>query len=158
MKTFVMAAAAALALAATPAMARDFTGLRAEVTAGWDDAINNRDVTDVTYGVTVGVDAEVTDKVIAGLEINADNAFDRRDIGASARLGYAFNDTVMAYGKIGYTNFEDAARRKLDGLRVGGGLELNVTDNIFTGVEYRYTDFEQNVGKHGVVARIGYRF
>lgn len=158
MKKIFFAAALAASVFSAPAMARDFTGLRAEVTAGWDDAINNRDVTDVTYGVTVGVDAEVTDKVIAGLELNADNVFDRRDLGVSARVGYAFNDTVMAYGKVGYANFEDAARRKLDGLRVGGGLELNVTDNIFTGVEYRYTDFERNVGKHGVVARIGYRF
>ena len=86
MKRFMIAAALAATALTAPAMAAPneaFTGARVEVTAGLDDAINNRDVTDVTYGVTAGVDFPVGTQFTAGVEANVDNAFDRRDIGAS---------------------------------------------------------------------------
>lgn len=156
-KIMITAALAATALA-TPAMANDFTGARVEVTAGVDDAINNFDATEVTYGATVGVDFPLGEKVTVGVEANVDNVFDRRDIGASARLGYVVTDNVLVYGKAGYANYKDAFSRELDGLRVGGGFEVNVSENTFVGAEYRYSDLEANTGKHGVFARLGLRF
>ncbi len=158
MKTFMIAAAMAATALATPAMANDFTGARVEVTAGVDDAINNFDVTDVTYGATVGVDFPVGEKFTAGVEANVDNVFDRRDVGASVRVGYVAFEDVLVYGKAGYANYKDAFSRELDGLRVGGGFEVNVSDNTFVGAEYRYSDFEGNTGKHGAFARLGLRF
>lgn len=154
----MIAAALATAAMAAPAYANDFTGARVEVTAGVDDAINNVDVTDVTYGATVGVDFPVGESVTLGVEANVDNVFDRRDVGASARVGYVVADNVLAYGKAGYANYKDAFSRELDGLRLGGGFEVNVSDNTFVGAEYRYSDFQSNAGKHGVFARLGLRF
>ena len=112
----------------------------------------------IPHGAAVGLDTNLTKNTIVGVEFTADNVFDRRDLGVGVRAGVVVVDTVLVYGKVGYTNFKDAYNRELDGLRLGGGLEVNLTDTIFTGVEYRYTDFEQNTGKHGVHARVGIRF
>lgn len=158
MKNVMMAAAAVLAFATTPAFANDFTGPRLEVTAGVDDVTSARDTTDITYGATVGFDVSLSENVIAGLEANVDNVFDRRDIGASARLGYTVTDNMLVYGKVGYANFKDTFSRELDGLRAGAGLELAVTENVYAGVEYRYTDFEAGIGKHGGLVKLGLRF
>lgn len=158
MKKLLTLAAFSLAAIATPAMATDFTGPRVEVTAGADDVTGVRDTTDVTYGATVGFDFRVAGPVIAGVEANLDNVFDRRDVGASARVGVEATDNLLVYGKVGYANYKDVFSRELDGLRVGGGLELAVTKNVFAKVEYRYSDLEANVGKHGGLVGIGLRF
>lgn len=141
-----------------PAYANDFTGVRVEVTAGVDDVINNPDATDVTYGATVGADFELVKSVIFGVEANVDNVFDRTDVGTSARLGYVVDNSVLLYGKVGYANYENVFSKNLDGFRVGGGLEVNVFRNVFVGAEYRYSDFESDVGKHGVLGKVGFRF
>ena len=146
---------------ATPAMAADFTGPRVEVTAGVDDFRNVRDFNDVTYGVAVGLDTTaITDKVIVGVEASVDNVFNKqREIAGSVRLGYVVAPNVLVYGKAGYANLSDAfAGKNLDGVRVGGGLEIALTDNIYTGAEYRYSDLSNNVGKHQGLVKIGFRF
>lgn len=156
MKKIIFAAAVALGLSAAPAMARDFQGPRFEVTAGADDVTNGVDPTDVTYGAALGYDLQFG-KVVAGVEATAANVFDRADLGVGARLGYVVNDNVLAYARGGYTNL-DLGRRSVDGLTVGGGLEVNVTGPVYTKVEYRYTDFEGGLGRHGGLVGIGVRF
>ncbi len=157
MKSIAIVAAAAAFVAATPAMASDFAGPRIEVTAGADDVTAGVDPTDVTYGVGVGYDLQFG-KVVAGVEAAVDNVFDRRDIGVGARLGYVINDNVLAYGKVGYSDWRQVAGRSVEGLRVGGGLEVNVAGPVYGKVEYRYTDFEGNLGKHGGLVGVGLRF
>lgn len=149
--------AAAAALFATPAMARDFSGPRVEVTAGADDVTAGVDPTDVTYGAGIGYDLQFG-KVVAGVEAGVDNVFDRRDIAVGARLGYVLNENVLAYGKIGYSNFKPTTRLELEGVRLGAGLEVNVAGPVYGKVEYRYTDFDGNVGKHGGLVGVGIRF
>lgn len=158
MKTFVMAAAAALALAATPAMANDFTGVRAEVTAGLDDVTGGVDPTKVTYGAGVGLDAELYSNVIVGVEATLDNVFDRRNVGASARLGYVVADKALIYGKVGYANWKQTTSRELEGLRLGAGVEAKLYGPVYGKVEYRYTDFNRGVGQHGGLVGLGVRF
>lgn len=158
MKSIMIASAVAAMSIATPAFANDFSGVRAELTAGVDDVTRGVDTTDVTYGVTLGVDLPVTSKAIVGVEANVDNVFDRRDIGASARVGYIVNKSTLVYAKGGYANYEDAFSRKLDGLRVGGGFEYKISNQTYIGAEYRYSDFDAGVGKHGVLAKLGIRF
>lgn len=158
MKTIAMAAAAALTLAATPALANDFTGVRAEVTAGLDDVTGGVDPTDVTYGAGVGLDAELYKNVIVGVEATVDNVFDRRNIGAAARVGYVVADTALVYAKVGYANWKQTTTRELEGLRVGGGIEANLVGPVYGKVEYRYTDFNRGVGQHGGLVGIGLRF
>jgi len=58
----------------------------------------------------------------------------------------------------GYTNYRDVFSRELDGLRLGGGVEANISDNTFVSVEYRHTDFEAGVGKHAGLIGLGLRF
>lgn len=162
MKKIVLAAAA-LAATATPAMANPFTGVRAEVTAGVDDVTakvrtQDIDLTDITYGAAVGFDAELYKNVIVGLEANLDNVFDRRNVGASARLGYVVADKVLVYGKVGYANWKQTTTRELEGLRLGGGVEANLAGPVYGKVEYRYTDFDRGVGQHGALVGVGLRF
>lgn len=156
-KTLAVATSVAALALATPAFANDFGGVYAEVTAGYDDVIGQRDTTDVTYGAAVGVNVPVTNRVVVGVEATVDNVFDRRDVGANARLGYVLGK-FMPYAKVGYANYKDVLSRDLDGFRAGGGVEYNVGKNSYIKVEYRYTDFEKNVGKHGVLGGVGIRF
>jgi outer membrane immunogenic protein len=156
-KTFALVAATAAAFAATPALASDFAGPRIEVTAGADDVTRGVDPTDVTYGAGLGYDLQFG-RVVAGVEATVDNVFDRRDLGVGARLGYVVNDNVLLYGKAGYSNWRQVAGRSTEGLRLGGGLEVNVAGPVYAKAEYRYTDFEGNLGRHGGLVGVGIRF
>jgi len=158
MKNFVISTAvAALAIVATPAFAGDFSGPRLEATAGVDNVDRGVDPTDVSYGVGAGYDLQFG-KVVAGIEASVDNVFDRRDVGVGARLGYVLNENVLLFTKVSYSNWKPTNRLTLEGVRVGGGLEVNVAGPVYAKVEYRYTDFEGATGKHGGLVGLGYRF
>ena len=158
MKKILFVAAAAAALSAAPAMAADFSGPRIEVTAGADDVTAGVDTTDVTYGAALGYDIQLN-KLVIGVEATAANVLEKADLGAAARLGYVLNDNVLAYGRVGYTRLERPQTTvKAEGLTVGGGLEVNVAGPVYGKVEYRYTDFEGNLGRHGGLVGIGLRF
>lgn len=169
MKKLIALAALATAAFTTPAMASDFAGPRFEVTAGADDVTGGVDATDIAYGAALGYDLQFG-KVVVGAEATAANIFDRADLGVAARLGYVLNENVLAYGRVGYTNLERPqtcngarpavclASANLEGVAVGGGLEVNVAGPVFAKTEYRYTDFEGNVGRHGVLVGVGIRF
>jgi len=156
MKKLIALAALATAAFATPAMASDFAGPRFEVTAGADDVTGGVDPTDITYGAALGYDLQLG-KVVVGAEATAANVFDRADLGAAARLGYVLNENVLAFTRVGYSNL-DLGARSADGLTVGGGLEVNVAGPVFAKAEYRYTDFEGNLGRHGGLVGVGIRF
>jgi outer membrane immunogenic protein len=156
MKKLIALAALATAAFASPAMASDFAGTRIEVTAGADDVTGGVDPTDVTYGGVLGYDMQIG-KVVVGVEATAANVFDRADLGAAARLGYTLNKNVLAYTRVGYTNL-DLGARSADGLAVGGGLEVKLIGSTFAKAEYRYTDFEGGLGRHGGLVGFGLRF
>lgn len=171
MKKYMIALAAATTVA-TPAMANDFSGPRFEVTAGADDVTNGADATDVVYGAALGYDVQLG-KLVLGVEATAANVFERADLGAAARLGVKAAHNVLVYGRVGYNDLERpitcAARigirppvcsdtPNLDGVTVGGGLEAALVGPVFGKVEYRYTDFAGNVGRHGGLVGVGFRF
>lgn len=158
MKKLLITAALAMGLVATPALANDFTGIRAEITTGIDDVTNGVDLTDVTYGAGLGADAELYKNVIVGVDANLDNVFDRRNVAASARLGYVVANRVLVYGKVGYANWKQTTSTELEGLRLGGGVETKLRGQTYLKAEYRYTDFEGPVGQHGGLVGIGVRF
>ena len=160
-KFTVLIAAAGVALAAAcqpaEASANEFGGVYVAATAGLDDVTSRPDTTDVVYGANAGVNIPLGDAIV-GVEATLDNVFeDQREFGASARLGYTF-DQVMLYGEAGYANYRDVFSQELDGLRVGGGLEYNISDNAYVSAEYRYTDFEAGAGKHAGLVGLGIRF
>lgn len=163
MKNFVLAAAAVAVLTAGTASAQsndNFLGVRGELHAGAADVRNARDVEELRYGVTVGVDAPLGDRFTLGVETEASNVFDNdgRELGVGARLGYAATDNVLLYGRAGYVNLDDARRHTLDGLALGAGAEWRLGERSFVSTEYRYTDFNQNVDSHGVRVGLGVRF
>ena len=156
MKKLILATTVAFGLVSAPAMANDFSGTRIEVTAGADDVTGGVDPTDVTYGGVLGYDLQFG-KVVLGVEATAANVFDRADLGAAARLGSTLNKNGLAYGRVGYTNL-DLGAQSVDGLSVGGGLEVKLVGPVFTKVEYRYTDFDGGLGRHGGLVGFGLRF
>ena len=168
---FLLPALAAAALAATPAAAQqrtnsNFTGPRIEVNAGVEDVTNSRrNFNDVTYGAAIGADGALGDRFTLGGEVSVSNPLDDtgRQFGAAARLGYALDRNVLAFGRVGYTNvdidgLQNIEEANLEGLTLGGGVNFALTPNLYTSVEYRYTDFEHNIGSHGARVGVGLRF
>ena len=152
--------ASALTLA-TPALADNdnFVGPRVGVSAGVNDITNSVDVDEVVYSADVGVDFPLGENATFGVEAFSENVFDdNRTLGAAARLGYAVSDNALLFTRAGYTNYSDVLSGDLDGLTVGGGVEVAFTENLYTKVEYRYSDFEQNIGSHGALIGVGLRF
>jgi outer membrane immunogenic protein len=158
MKKYLAPLAAAAVFITTPAMANDFAGVRGEATAGLDNVTDGVDPTKVTYGFGAGLDAKLYNNVIVGVEATVDNVFDRRNVGAGARLGYVIADKALVYGKVGYSNWKQTTTAELEGLRVGGGVEANLYGPVYGKIEYRYTDFDGGVGQHGGLVGLGVRF
>lgn len=195
MKHFLVATAA-LAMAST-AHAADFTGPRVELRTGWDrvsiDGVRSADPATVdvdaredgiAYGLALGYDHALGDRVIVGVEAAvdlSDNDFagtvgtlrydvdPKRDIELAARLGTKLTDSILLYGKVGYSNARVKTRLTSgsttiadssngDGVRIGGGLEVALTDRVYAKAEYRYTDYEAGVSRNQVLTGIGFRF
>lgn len=162
-KTLLTLSAAALLLAAGTASAQtnaNFTGIRAEAQAVSRDVSNTRNINDLTYAGTLGVDAPLGDRFTIGAETNVTNLFDDngREFGVGARLGYAVNEDLLVFARAGYARLDDARSRTLEGLAVGAGAEWSLSEHSFISAQYRYTDFEQGVGSHGALIGIGLRF
>lgn len=130
-------------------------------------------------GLVLGVEGEAGDSSVddcaTGVIVATDElcANAGRDLYVGGRVGYAVSPRVLLYGKAGYTNgrlsldYEDGTaatapdfsiRENLDGVRVGGGVEFAVGRNAFLSTEYRYSNYEQGVDRHQVVAGFGFRF
>jgi len=130
-------------------------------------------------GVVLGVEGEASDSTldecVTGVNVAGDElcASAGRDLYAGGRIGYAVGRNVLLYGKAGYTNarlsidYEDGTAgtaldfsnaENLDGVRVGGGLELALGPNSYAKTEYRYSNYEQGFDRHQVVAGFGFRF
>lgn len=161
MRKFALAIAATLGLIATPALAQNnFTGIRGEVTASVADINNARNLSDVNYGATVGIDAPLlgSNRFTIGAEIGSDNFFNSdRVISASARLGFVVTPRILVYGTAGYENYRNLGRN-LDGVRVGGGLEFRLIGPFYSKAEYRYSDLQANTGRHQGLVGLGLRF
>lgn len=159
MKTLLALTALVATAATTPALAQsapanaNFVGPRVEVTAGLDDVTKYRDPSQINYGFAGGIDAPLGNRFTIGAEGNVANFADYKDYGAAARIGVAVTPHLLAYGAAGYAKFQG-----LDGLRVGGGLELSTGHSLYAKVEYRYSDFQHGVGRHQGLVGVGLRF
>ena len=147
--------AIAMTALATPALAQDnFAGLHGEVDASINDVTHAQNTSAIKYGAAVGIDAPVlSNKLILGVEAQADSFATYRDYGISARVGVEVTPTVLAYGKIGYADF-----RGLSGARVGAGLQYAVTKHLYVKAEYRYSNLQQSVHQNQALAGIGVRY
>ena len=129
-------------------------------------------------GAVLGVEGEATDSSAKGCETNFVTATDRicanakRDLYVGGRVGFAVAPSTLLYAKAGYTNarfkvnYTDtatpanntSAATNLDGVRVGAGVEQKLGTNLYAKAEYRYSNYEQGVDRHQVVAGFGFRF
>lgn len=154
--------AAALAAFATPAFAANntnFTGVRAELTAGADDVRGVRDTSDINYGAAVGVDVPVGTNLTLGVEGTAGNIFERdRLLGVGARLGVAVSPRALLYAGAGYENYRLARNFELDGLRLNAGAEFAIGKVTYLKIEGRYSDLDADTGRIGGLVGVGLRF
>ena len=168
MKTVIFAAIAAACVSA-PAFAQDaapFTGPRAGVTLGYDNA---GDEDGFAYGVTAGYDLALAPRITGGVEVSlgdttvGDSGVEiSRDLAASLRLGFIATPRVLAFGKVGYatTRIETlGVGAAFEGVRFGGGLEFAATPNTYISAEYQRTEYEQNIGgRDAAMVGVGFRF
>lgn len=126
-----------------------------------------------------GIEGEVGDStadrcatgtVIAGdrLCVNAG-----RDLYVGGRVGARVGGNSLIYVKAGYTNaragvnYDDGTaattadfsdHRDLDGVRAGAGVQLGLGSHAYVRTEYRYSNYQDGVERHQVVAGLGVRF
>jgi outer membrane immunogenic protein len=108
-----------------------------------------------------------------------------RDLYAGARIGALVSPTTMLYVKGGYTNAQfnilagnsdqsTDTKFRLDGYRVGAGVEHSIGRNTYAKVEYRYSNysngridygngaasnhFDVDTDRHQITASYGIRF
>jgi outer membrane immunogenic protein len=144
-------------------------------------------------GVVVGVEGEISDSTAKTKFANGDfsgfgygNVKTNRDLYVGARVGAKVAPTTLLYVKGGYTNAKlDILSNDgttdlkqdfdLDGWRVGAGVEQAWTRNMFTKLEYRYSNYQKaevdfrgsipdssrfdvDTDRHQIVASVGVRF
>jgi outer membrane immunogenic protein len=130
-------------------------------------------------GLVIGVEGEASDSTVdecvGDVTLIGDELCARagRDLYVGGRVGTALSPNALLYGKAGYTNsrlsldYEDGTAgttgdfetgENLDGVRVGGGVELAIGRNAYAKTEYRYSNYEQGFDRHQVVAGFGFRF
>ncbi|MFB0873363.1 MULTISPECIES: outer membrane protein [unclassified Sphingobium] len=147
---------------------------------------------DVNLGsAVVGVEGEYTDSTAKSDRFDPTDQFgfgrvsQGRDLYVGARAGILANPATLVYVKGGYTNSKlnvlagntnetTDTSLKLDGWRIGGGVERAINANTFAKVEYRYSNytdgklnfpngatserFNVDTDRHQVVASVGWRF
>ena len=106
---------------------------------------------DVFFGIEgEATESEVSDANDYGTFRVALNA--TRDLYLGTRLGVYVGDTLSLYVKGGYTNagaeieYSDGTTSfdenvNMDGFRIGGGMESNLSSSLAVRVEYRYSDY-----------------
>ena len=182
---FVLAATSA-ALAATPAAAEGFRaevhGGWDHASA------DNDGESGVTYGIGLGYDLPVGKRATVGLDLSADlSSLEEcessvvlagdlacldagRDLAAAVRLGYKVSDQGTIYALAGYTTarFRFASTtpggvrtsdgENLDGFRLGAGYQHAIGGKTYGKVEYRYSNYENDVSRHQVLLGVGVNF
>ncbi|AEG47955.1 putative outer membrane protein [Sphingobium chlorophenolicum L-1] len=147
---------------------------------------------DVNLGsAVIGVEGEYTDSTAKSSRTDFTDQFgfgrvkQGRDLYVGARAGILASPNTLVYVKGGYTNTkldvlagdtnqETDTNFKLDGWRIGGGVERAINANSFAKLEYRYSKYEDahidfangassdefgiDTDRHQVVASVGWRF
>lgn len=163
-RTILLGAVAAFA-AATPAVAQDavpapvsaFTGGHIGANVGFaDEDIFGTEV--FTYGIDAGYDYDLGQAVI-GATVEAQDSKDTgRDLSIVGRAGVKAAPTVLVYGLAGYTNLKVIDGLKVDGWRVGAGVEAVVAPHFSVKVEQRYSDYEYDAHIWQTLVGAGFRF
>ena len=165
-----------------------FTGPRVEAVAGYDRIQGGGEhKSGVSYGGAVGYDIQ-TGGAVLGVEAEATGSTTDscggagsvadpqiclkagRDLYAGGRVGAVLGENTLLYAKAGYTNARvrltsndgtttsTLTGRNLDGVRVGAGIEQRIGTKAYVKAEYRYSNYQDGVARHGALAGVGIRF
>jgi outer membrane immunogenic protein len=185
-KFVALTAVATAALAATPAAAQAVQGPRVEAMVGYDAPrikVNDGGIVGtfkdegVLYGVGAGYDFALSNGASLGVDVEASDSSVKesnvagtlraeRDLYAGGRVSFPLGaDGSNVYLKGGYTNARFSAasgalrvKENLDGYRIGAGAQFAVAGKAYVGGEYRFSDYENDVRRHQIVATLGTRF
>ena len=179
MNKVTIAVAIAASALASPVLAQnngDFSGLKGTAIAGYDnidlDIAGVENVDGFLYGGSIGYDAQ-SGNIVYGAELEATESTGEisspagsvevgRDLYAGARLGYVVSDSAMLYAKAGYTNARSSSPglggANGDGVRVGGGVEFKLSNNVFARGEYRHSNYEDGVSRNQGLVGLGVKF
>lgn len=190
-----------------------FTGPRIEARLGWDSPDVRATISDgtnsisrsasksgVVYGGEVGYDHSAGQMLVLGAYVGLEGSSTKscgelygedrlcaragRNITAGARIGAVVSDSLMLYGKGGYSNgrasidYQDYELiladvdegRNFDGFHLGAGVEAKVSGGLYGRLEYVYSNYgktsvavDDAVGslkptRHQVVYAMGVRF
>ncbi len=178
----------ALAATATPAAAADGqfrAELHAGWDHARTDDFND---SGVLYGIGLGYDLNVGKNAFVGIDLSADDSTMKecetgsiiandelclragRDLAAGVRAGVNVGEGGKLYALAGYTNarFKFAyttpagvttrEAENLDGFRLGVGYQHALGGNTYGKVEYRYSNYEQDITRHQVLLGVGVSF
>ena len=165
-----------------------FRGFRAEVQVGGDRFQSQGVHDDkLAFGGAVGFDGVIADKFVVGPEFSYWRARGENktpgvsggqvqhksfeEISASVRAGYLVTPQVLVYGIGGYVSNEQ--RRAFSGVngaggfydhfhtvgyQVGAGAEYSLSQHLYTGIGYRYSNYGDNTARQRIFASAGVRF
>lgn len=165
-----------------------FGGFRAEVQAGGDRFQSQGTHDDkFGWGGAVGFDGIIANKFVIGPEFSywrgrgenvtpgvaggtvAQKSF--QELGAGIRAGYLVTPKVLVYGIGGYVDSEQ--RKAFSGVggtggyydhfhtvgyQAGAGAEYSITKHVYTGLGYRYSNYDDHTIQQRVYASAGVRF
>lgn len=166
------AAALLAAASATPAFAQDarpaFSGGHIEAIGGFDSVSAGGDSeSGIAFGIAGGYDVR-SGGAVFGVELEAAESTVEdagveasRDLYAGGRIGGVVSETVLLYGKAGYTNARASVGGtgvNFDGIRAGAGIEWLAGRNFSIRGEYRYSNYEQGLSRNQGVIGLGFRF
>jgi outer membrane immunogenic protein len=151
-------------------------------------SVGHSDDDGIVYGVGLGYDLNIGSKAFIGADLSLDDSSSRdcdhsvfaandrlcvnagRDIAAGVRLGVNLTPKDKIYALGAYTNARIKARYttaggvtthdadNLDGFRLGAGYERMLGSNTYAKLEYRYSNYEQNVDRHQLLVGVGLTF
>ena len=163
-------------------------GFRAEVEGGGDRFQSQGVHDDnLSWGGAVGFDGVIADKWVVGPEFSywhgrgenktagvaggeiAHKSF--QELGAGIRAGYLVTPKVLVYGIGGYVDNEQRkAFSGVDGAggfynhvhsvgyQAGGGVEYALAEHFYTGIGYRYSNYDDHTARQRIFASAGVRF
>jgi len=165
-----------------------FRGFRAEVQAGGDrfQSQGSHDH-NVAFGGAIGYDGLIGDRIVVGPEftywrgrgenktpgVNGGTVSHKsfNEIGAGVRAGYLVTPKLLAYASGGWVNDEQRKaftgtateagfynHTNTDGYQLGGGVEYSLTDRFYTGLGYRYSNYEDHTSRQRLFVSAGVRF
>jgi outer membrane immunogenic protein len=153
-----------------------------------DIATDDFDDSGVLYGIGLGYDFDIGKNAFIGVDLSADDSTQKecatgaivandklclragRDLAAGLRAGFNISERGKVYALAGYTNarfkfdyttpagVRTVDGENLDGFRLGAGYQHKLAGNTYGKIEYRYSNYEQDITRHQVLVGLGLTF